>query len=480
MLIPQEKSNKVFLALVTSTAVVLTIAVPGVGITAIALLVALLYVTLPLKYTYLVLAAGALFPLGLYRSYYSADLSLLSIALPLIAINMFLHKRILVHRIESKVQKATYNGVTFLLVALFFSYVRNPVGTMTLMGGVGAAYGLRTYYDAVVCVVLFFMTQSVVLYRLYEENKLLSIIASIALTIGILRLIAYFTPLDMPFFLGNLRYMSYTGNIASIASLSIRIGGMDEISGFLIAPSFVLLDSKRYRTFARVGLVIGGIFLILGGGRSAFIGATIMVLVGSIRKGMKHIIRLIVPIAIVYYAMSSLDFGSERSLAQSQFERILRLQSPIEEQTHRVEGYKQLYEAFIVNPIIGKGITPYQADVAHGIIVSGGHGAYMSILGIFGFTGVLYFMLFAIIPLTMGLGFTLSINRLHGYVPKSMMLLIRYSTLAMMYILVLFGASGNGYTTPYFFLVAGLLSGSLALAYRCVRKQINEEMNEGK
>jgi O-antigen ligase len=204
---------------------------------------------------------------------------------------------------------------------------------------------------------------------------------------------------------------------------------------------------------------MGGAFLVLGGGRSAFIGVALVLLLSFLRRGLKPVLKIAVPMIVVYLIMNSVSFGGERSVLESQQQRLFMYESLIERQTHRVEGYQALLEAWSENPIFGKGISPTGETGQASIEETGGHGSYVSLLGLFGIFGLVFVVLAMAYPLYGAVRHVLRYRS--GELPMKDLVPTRFASLMMLFLAVILSVAGNGYGNPSLFFITGILVGFL-------------------
>jgi O-antigen ligase len=132
------------------------------------------------------------------------------------------------------------------------------------------------------------------------------------------------------------------------------------------------------------------VILILGGGRTSFWGLIFACVTYLIFLNQKYFLPFVygmVFIIATYYSFTVL-FN-----APNQFERLLTIsESDKIVDDYRSETYELYWNSFKENPIFGKGIGFVSLDIPNKEFVlqqlkAGGHGAYLSILAIFGLAG---------------------------------------------------------------------------------------------
>jgi hypothetical protein len=419
-----------------------------------------LFLSLPLSIQFKILTATALFPLGSRGLFGLPSLGFMELVAPLIMLGLMLRKTSPICKPRTKVTTIAWFGILCLLAALFVSYFRNPAGAKSLFGGIGVSYGLKQYYVALMCIATYFITYFVFRHKLVNVCSYLKYILIISIVIGILRVLTYLGFFRVPFFLGSLSYLELGVESQYFGMQSRRIGGMDLIAAFTLIPCIILNEAHKYKRLTAFGLALGVVFLIISGGRSSFIGIVAAMLVGIIRLGSKSFIKMLLAFAIGYFALSHVTMGSERTIVQNQYERIFMYESIAETQTYRYDGYGQLLSAFVENPVFGKGLSAVELEITAGIAEFGGHGTYVSLFGLFGLAGIAFLLLFVLSPVITGLERIIRISYIQA-LPKDIFYSIKFSTLTMIWMLFLFGAGGDGYSTAYLYLFIGVLTAQL-------------------
>jgi hypothetical protein len=413
------------------------------------------FLKLPMHVKISMLAISSFFSIGPGTALGSFEITFFYLVVPFLLLTYSVGRIPIGFRKFRRVALLSGLGVVFLLAGLFISYVRNPVLARSIAGGIGGAYGLKSYFVGLMCITTYFISYSSVRNGLVRGELLVKVLLFTSLIIGALRLLSYFGILEVPFFRGSLMYLGYEEDIAEFTSRARRIGGMDITAGVAIAASFTFWDLKKFRILTLTGFCGGGMLLILGGGRSAFIGVSLMLLISFMRRGTKAMIRIAIPLILVYIIMNSITFGGERSVLESQQQRLFMYEAVIERQAHRVEGYQVLLQAWSDNPVFGKGISPVGESGETSIEGTGGHGSYFSLVGLFGLFGLAFIFLTMAFPLYRGVKQVMRTRPMNA--PESDFILTRFLSLLIVFFAVYLGAAGNGYATPSIFLVTGLL-----------------------
>jgi len=415
-----------------------------------------LFFKMPLSARFSLLAISALFPLGPGITIGRIDVLFFHMMVPLMLLSFALgHVPFGFSKLRRVAIYPTI-GVLFLVFGLIISWARNPVFFSFLSGaGLGSQFGLSSYLNGFLCVLAFFISYATGRNAIVKPETIVRVLLMSALIVGALRMLDYLGFIEVPFFSGALKYLSYEENISEFTEQARRIGGLDLTAGIAIITSFTLWDMKKSRLIALFGFSFGMILLILGGGRAAFIGLAVALLFGLMRRGVKSVLRMAFPLGLAYIAMITITLGGERSLLESQQGRIFMYEQIFEQQTRRVEGYEVLLAAWRQNPVLGKGISPTIDDEISGIGDIGGHGAYFSLLGLFGLFGLMFVILGIAYPLYRGLRH-LIFDKLGSNIDNTV-ILSRFLSLFLIYLAFIFGVGGNGYNAPNLFFTTGLL-----------------------
>ncbi len=418
------------------------------------------FVFLPIRIQFLVLTATALFPIGLKGAIGLEELQLYTVFAPLMLIGIALRKKSFIFSPKTQTTRFVWFGLLLLFSALVVSYLRNPAGARSLFGGIGGSYGLKNYYNGIMCLIIYFLAYFSVRRSLVPAHQLMLFILVLSIVIGTLRVMTYLGYFDIPLFVGSLDYLRLSSNnISNFLLRPRRIGGMDFVAGFSVVPAFILIEMKKYRKMALAGIILGIFFLVLSGGRSSFIGVSAAMLVGLTKSGVRRFAQVFLVILGSYLILSNVSFGSQHTITESQLTRIFRYEAVIERQVYRVEGYTQLLEAFKENPLFGKGISPVSYEERGQIADYGGHGSYFSLIGLFGTFGIGFIIFSIIVPLIKGLKISLSsYNENHKVGSRNILYYTRFATLALVFLTIILGVAYSGYQSPYLFYFIGVLT----------------------
>jgi len=398
---------------------------------------------------------SVLFPLGSGTAFGSIEIFLYHLMVPLILLSFATKKIPIGYKKMHPIAMIAGIGVFVLLIGLFISYLRNPVIARSLGGGEGTGYGIRSYLASIMCVIIYLISYTTGRNNLIKGEKLLKALLITALVIGFLRILTYFGMVEIPILRGSLRYLFYEGSLVDFTEHSRRIGGLDIVAGITVLSSFLLWDAKKSKYLAFIGFAAGIVFIVLGGGRAAFLGISFALLLGLIRRGPKVLLRVIIPTVLAYFIMTQTTFGGTRSVIESQQQRLFMYEQVFERQATRIESYTGLLDAWRENPVFGKGITP-TVEGSAGIVDIGGHGSYFSLVGLFGLFGLTFVLATIAYPLFKGIRLlfrrsTFSYERVNKF------LLARFTTLFFVFYAFILSIGGSGYADPVLFFIAGFL-----------------------
>mgnify|MGYP006283672647 CR=1 FL=1 len=289
-------------------------------------------------------------------------------------------------------------ALAILVLAAIINYIKNPVTSHELFGAGEGASGIRSYYTIFIGVLLFFIAYWLLLNDYVNFHVLFGVLILVALAAGILRVFSYFLEFDTPLLYSEFHYAppptEYGGSIAH------RIGGLDRVTRIGLPAVIAFYHNRRWNMGAVLLVVAFFILMFLGGGRSIFLGvvfaaAVYFVLLHKQRIGFLLILAGL--IFVIYLAASAF------LPVPDQFNRIFAYQGGIIQQSlPRGFLFKFYIDSFLSSPIMGKGIGFTEVGV-HGDYLSqfvttnlmiGGHGAYLSIISIFGLCGAFNLVVF--------------------------------------------------------------------------------------
>ena len=427
----------------------------GLSLGAIAVLL-----VVPFSYRINALILFALLPLGPGFPVAGLRVTLFKLFSPVVFLESLLTSKMGIEGPRwTRTSRNTIWGLIIMIFCLLLSFVRNPAGTANLFGGVGEGYGARAYYQAFVCILAFLVIFRAVSLGLIDGRRMVSSIAWLCVAVGLLRIANYLGIVPyVPFFEGNLRYMSFEGGFTAALSVTKRVGGLDQAGGYGFIAAYTGWVMHRKRVMLIMALV-SVMIAIYGGGRSIFVGCSLAILLDMAGGGLKRVIRIVPVIGIIYFLLTGLQVQGQ-TVANPQFrrlEKILTGTRQLEEDTYRLEGFSALVEQWRENPFIGSGIaSPTRGNVAT-ISSFGGHGAFISVIGLFGLPGIAFLALFVFTPLIRGVRQLLQSRPCSD---SSAALIMRFASLLMVVEAVGMIAGGNGYADAHLYASVALLAGS--------------------
>jgi hypothetical protein len=292
-------------------------------------------------------------------------------------------------------------GIILLLSWAMINYLLNPVSAENLLGAGEAKGGIRPYYDIFVGTCIFLSAMWFGQQKDIEKlwSKYLKILLYFSLLLGCLRLLGNFMEFDIPGVYGAFSYkFSETGKYVAYlyAGEAYRIGGLSDAAGPGIAALVALNHGRPWR-FSMFFLLSIFLFLtFMSGGRAFLIGLTISFLSYALlanRKIMRWVLLFSLLFSVLFILSTKMDVVS------GQVSRLFALEGGIGQQDRfRGEAFKAYWDIFLQNPLLGKGIGHSKVpnnlfEFATEQLVAGGHGAYLSILSIFGLGGVIYLII---------------------------------------------------------------------------------------
>jgi O-antigen ligase len=348
-------------------------------------------------------------------------------------------------------------AIILLVITASVSYGRNEIFAEQFRIATNATGTKRAYWGIMNNILIFFVTLIYLSrYKLkIEEWIKLLLICSIAL--GLLRLMSYFLDISIPFISGGFDYNP--GGSTKYGGLTFRIGGLAEAT--LVGISALLADfylKKKLNIFYTIALLI---IQFMSGGRTMLIAIIVAIAIYStffLKRTMSYVLLLggIGFIVIIIFL--------PQKVIEGQIGRMTSFSGGVEEQSsERYIASYLLLKSFQENPVFGKGISDYDGlilvkneetrEFIRSVQVSGGHGSYTSMLGIFGIVGLLFFLI-----LLLGTIF-LSFRKLKQYMGRDEHIC---SFLTFIFVVSVMGSiyfitSYNGFGITYIFFNAGLI-----------------------
>jgi len=215
--------------------------------------------------------------------------------------------------------------------------------------------------------------------------------------------------------------------------------------------------------------VVSALVTIYGGGRSAFVGASLAILIDMASGGVRRVARALPVIAAAYLILTTLKIHGE-TVASPQFRRLAQIVTgtrQLESDAYRLEGFEALFAQWKENPILGSGIAAPQRGQTATISGFGGHGAVISLVGLFGMMGVGFLLLFVIVPLLAGMR---QLIRNRPLRTESSAMIMRLASLLLVFEVVGMLAGGNGYGDSHLYASVALLAGAETLVCSPLRR----------
>ena len=346
------------------------------------------------------------------------------------------------------------SAIFVLSIWAFVHFVFNPVSSQQLLGGNKYSGGIRAYYTIFIGFCVFFYAMWFSCYWStypFCWGKLLSSLILLSLAAGFLRLLTYFLGVELPLLKGTFDYGEMWHKTAH------RIGGLSDAATFGISALLGLYHGKRW-SFLFFLLLCAFVFLmIMSSGRSASVGVVVAFMTYIVFFQRANIARSLLVIIIVLAAvLLSLQIG----LLSGQLGRIASLEGGFTKQdAGRYAMYKHMWKIFCNNPVMGKGIGVKSEDknipdFLANQLFKGGHGAYFSIMAIFGLGGI-YFIIITIFG---SMFKALFCKRKSKLLPEDQSKIVVFVFVYMIILAFEFIAGGNGFGHIRLFLLSGILA----------------------
>jgi hypothetical protein len=408
----------------------------------------------------LLLAVGALYPIsfgafGPIPNFYWFEWMAPLLAV-LLAVNLSLFGR---NRLIIKGNTWFYSAFIALAITTIVNYIRNPVFAQKAMGVAEQAGGIRSYYDIVMGFCLAFVVIWYLTYHLHDRKAIrsfLTVVAIFSIGIGFLQLTAFFFNFQLPFLYSNFRFEHKAFEAARYGGMAFRIGGLSECAVIGMSAILGLSYGKKLGVKEIIALCLCATLLVLSGGRTHAGGALIAIALYAGLSGAKRAMLFIIGGLLVVYFFW---FLASSGYLGGQWERYTTVTKGYEAiDQWRDLSYQLMLDSIARNPIFGKGIgylgegSNRAMEFAMGNLKVGGHGAYLSILALFGVFG-LYFL---VSSLAYGIFKGLAIVRraTQGESSLAMFCLLLLTISAISYF-----TGGDGYSDMRLYLCIGILAG---------------------
>lgn len=430
---------------------------------------AIIYLKLNKFYQFLILALASLLPLS-FGSFRSVPSFQFIEWIPFVTLLVLVHELIPVNRIEKTRVKINFKGggififaILILTIWALVSLFENQL-LIQNVNYVQTTGTTRIYFKIFNNILLFFVTIVFVTVYFEEINFELffKFLLNLAIVLGLLRLASHFFDFNIPFLSGEFTYGGEYGKYSKIlyGGTAYRLGGLTDVVSFGLPALFSYFIYKQKMNLILFLILL--LFLFLSGGRTVMIGSFIAVVVFSFLFFPKNFIYLTI-VGGLFLIIGFILLPE--SVLQGQLGRFTtyNTETSLGVDAGRALGWNVLWQSFLANPIWGKGIGINQdllylggekfADFAREISFAGGHGSYLSALGIFGIGGIIYFltMLFG--------GIILSFRKINQYVDID----IDKTAIAVFTFLLLIIKSfdlltaKNGLDVPVLFFIVGLI-----------------------
>jgi hypothetical protein len=372
-------------------------------------------------------------------------------------------------------RKASLHLTAIGVIALWsiLNYIKTPVSGLflgidkTLVKGVYAGGGLRDYFLIFVGITVFLSTFWFFRYKKLNVEKWFIILLVLSLFLGNFNLFGIFKMLSIP----SISFLKGFGGDEVRTGQYASVGGLRTL-GMLGVPVFLsLIHNKKLNLFYLIILCNLILFSFFAGGRAAFYGVVIAVIVYATLVSRKSLVFLI-PLVLILFSIYGM-FYSNIVLSEHKYGRVFLIQGGVETQDKpRHYAFKYMWEVFKNYPILGKGINYRDIGIHDKFIIEnpgmtavdrqhvetqlggGGHGSYFSIVSNFGIGGAFFFsvMLFG----SMYYAFKIFKNSVN-YDDNARLVLFCFLFLIIQSVRLYVGGTGTDKIEPWF--LAGLVAG---------------------
>ena len=288
---------------------------------------------------------------------------------------------------------------SILIIWSIVSYINNEI--LAQINIIGAETRIKRLYFDMFNNILLFFTTVIFFASQYEKisvEKFLKAILYVTLLIGFVRIYTFLHQIDTPLVAGFFNYN--TGGVKNVGGVAQRFAGLDYATMIGIPALFGLYVYKNKLNFFL--LIIFLVFLFLSGSRTVMVGFTLSIVIFSFLFLPKNFIYFIVSGCILF--LIAVIFLPQ-TFFEGQVTRLSSFQNAgfLGQDIWRGTAWYLYLKSFIANPIFGKGISDYTGFIYSSFpgtehfvrqqLFSGGHGAYFSLLGIFGIGGITYFVI---------------------------------------------------------------------------------------
>ena len=361
-------------------------------------------------------------------------------------------------------------AVLLLVACSIGHYIFHPVVSQNLSSGVNVSGGIRAYYGIVVCTCIFFSALWMTAYKIKHDADWRSILRFFlwaSFLIGYARLITYLAGVNIPMMAGVFGYqeMSY------LVGGAHRIGGLSECGVLGLAALLALNFSRKWSAKNYIFLCSLLFLMVMSGGRASIIAAFIVLVIYFIVLRREFGKAILFVLFLLAAALVALQFD----IVTTQYERLSNIGGGIESnKAGRGVIYAEMWRIFLGNPIFGKGIgsqfvSPGLPAFAQQQVVMGGHGAYMSLLSLYGIVGIIHFIANLLWPIKTGIN-RLRKRSLNDLKDSGLFAMLTFVVVSLMILSIEFIVGGNGYNHHRLYLFAGISAGIL-VNLRMLNKQ---------
>ena len=346
-------------------------------------LVGMIFVFSSIKHKFTLFTLVAFIPFSFHKKLSGVEL-LAPLLCFLLLIELLVNKKNLL----SKKASIWFVAIGIISTWALINYSRNPVTGMFFFGSGLESTGLRSYYNIFVGITVFFSSYWFIQYKNIDTKRLFIFLITVALLLGFLRTISYLAGVHIP--LLN-RFYDFT--YIDVRKSFFRIQDLSRLT-ILAIPLLLSLFNREKITVLRI--LIFSIFillLILSGARTTFAATmfSIFIFIAFIRKtNLLPFFLLITLVSAIYMLIIP------QIQLPGHLERMTGVSAAVDQQVdYRFQAYSAYLDEFFKSPIFGKGVgyAGGEIDYVGSNLIHGGHGAYLSVLAIYGIGGLVYFCL---------------------------------------------------------------------------------------
>lgn len=350
-----------------------------------------LFLSMSAKFT--VLSLLAFFPLGI-GPWANKEILLIECIAPLVLINVVIV--VIMRKLTLILRKALVFLIplgVFLLIVLYH-FLLHPVSAEVLGEHSTHNRGLRLYYTVMVSLCIYLSSLWITSYYTIRANLWLRWIVFFSISLGVIRLASYLCGIEVPFLYGTFGYAGEPFH--SPGGLIHRIGGLDTVGMIGLPALIAMYYGRKLDLLGILGFNILIVLTLAGGGRTqaiAMLGTIFVYMIAVNKRAITSFTMVLLGgVLVAFLTLSTLNLPK-------QFQRLTSFGGSFgETDPYREATFKTYWETFLEHPIAGKGFgemklygleREYESFVLVQI-VGGGHGAYVSMLAIFGLVGIFF------------------------------------------------------------------------------------------